>query len=138
MRTLWIMAVLLVGVEGHLMQFETLIMKVAGRSGVWYYGSYGCFCGAGGQGRPQDASDRCCLVHKCCYKKLTDCDPKKDRYSYSWVNKAIVCGEKNPHLKELCECDKAVAICFRENMDTYDKKKKINLKLFCKKTSGQC
>nr|P0DJP7.1 RecName: Full=Acidic phospholipase A2 Ts-A5; Short=svPLA2; AltName: Full=CTs-A5; AltName: Full=Phosphatidylcholine 2-acylhydrolase [Trimeresurus stejnegeri] len=23
----------------NLMQFETLIMKVAGRSGVWYYGS---------------------------------------------------------------------------------------------------
>nr|P0DJJ7.1 RecName: Full=Acidic phospholipase A2 Omo-E6; Short=svPLA2; AltName: Full=Phosphatidylcholine 2-acylhydrolase [Ovophis monticola] len=28
-----------------LMQFETLIMKIAGRSGVWIYGSYGCYCG---------------------------------------------------------------------------------------------
>nr|P0C933.1 RecName: Full=Phospholipase A2 2; Short=svPLA2; AltName: Full=LM-PLA2-II; AltName: Full=Phosphatidylcholine 2-acylhydrolase [Lachesis muta muta] len=49
----------------HLLQFEQLIRKIAGR-GFRYYGFYGCYCGLGGQGRPQDATDRCCFVHDCC------------------------------------------------------------------------
>nr|BAA08385.1 phospholipase A2 [Ovophis okinavensis] len=121
MRTLWIMAVLLLGaVEGHLMQFETLIMKIAGRSGVWWYG---CYCGAGGQGRPQDPSDRCCFVHDCCYGKVTGCNTKDEFYTYSEENGAITCGGENPCLKEVCECDLAAAICFRDNLDTYNSKK---------------
>nr|AHJ09567.1 phospholipase A2 [Ovophis okinavensis] len=123
MRTLWIMAVLLLGVEGHLMQFETLIMKIAGRSGVWWYGSYGCYCGAGGQGRPQDPSDRCCFVHDCCYGKVTGCNTKDEFYTYSEENGAITCGGEHPCLKEVCECDLAAAICFRDNLDTYNSKK---------------
>nr|AHJ09565.1 phospholipase A2 [Ovophis okinavensis] len=123
MRTLWIMAMLLLGVEGHLMQFETLIMKIAGRSGVWWYGSYGCYCGAGGQGRPQDPSDRCCFVHDCCYGKVTGCNTKDEFYTYSEENGAITCGGESPCLKEVCECDLAVAICFRDNLDTYNGKK---------------
>nr|AHJ09563.1 phospholipase A2 [Ovophis okinavensis] len=123
MRTLWIMAVLLLGVEGHLMQFETLIMKIAGKSGVWWYGSYGCYCGAGGQGRPQDPSDRCCFVHDCCYGKVTGCNTKDEFYTYSEENGAITCGGENPCLKEVCECDLAAAICFRDNLDTYNSKK---------------
>nr|AHJ09562.1 phospholipase A2 [Ovophis okinavensis] len=123
MRTLWIMAMLLLGVEGHLMQFETLIMKIAGRSGVWWYGSYGCYCGAGGQGRPQDPSDRCCFVHDCCYGKVTGCNTKDEFYTYSEENGAITRGGENPCLKEVCECDLAAAICFRDNLDTYNSKK---------------
>nr|AEO99168.1 phospholipase A2 [Ovophis monticola]AHJ09584.1 phospholipase A2 [Ovophis makazayazaya] len=123
MRTLWIMAVLLLGVEGDLMQFETLIMKIAGRSGVWFYGYYGCYCGAGGQGRPQDASDRCCFVHDCCYGKVDSCNPKSNTYVYSEENGAIVCGGDDPCKKEVCECDRVAAICFRDNIDTYDSKK---------------
>nr|AFJ79207.1 acidic secretory phospholipase A2 sPLA2-I [Bothrops diporus] len=122
MRTLWIMAVLLVGVKGSLVQFETLIMKIAGRSGVWYYGSYGCYCGSGGQGRPQDASDRCCFVHDCCYGKVTDCDPKADVYTYSEENGVVVCGGDDPCKKQICECDRVAATCFRDNKDTYDNK----------------
>nr|AHJ09587.1 phospholipase A2 [Trimeresurus cardamomensis] len=120
MRTLWIMAVLLVGVGGHLMQFETMIKKVAGRSGIWWYGSYGCYCGKGGQGRPQDASDRCCFVHDCCYGRVNGCDPKDDSYAYSWNNGDIVCDKTHP-CKDVCECDKALATCFRDNLKTYKK-----------------
>nr|AJA90800.1 acidic phospholipase A2 [Azemiops feae] len=138
MRTLWIVAVLLMGVKGSLIQFETLIMKVAGRSGIWYYGSYGCFCGAGGQGRPQDASDRCCFVHDCCYGKVTGCDPKMDSYTYSEENKAIVCGGDNPCKKEVCECDKAAAICFRDNLDTYNKEYWFYPASNCQEESEQC
>nr|AHJ09555.1 phospholipase A2 [Trimeresurus gumprechti] len=133
MRTLWIMAVLLVVVEGSVIELGKMILQETGKNPVTHYGAYGCNCGVGGRGKPKDATDRCCFVHKCCYKKLTDCDPKKDRYSYSWVNKAIVCGEKDPCLKEMCECDKAVAICLGENLETYNKKYKLNLKVFCKK-----
>nr|AID56658.1 gintexin acidic subunit precursor [Gloydius intermedius] len=122
MRTLWIMAVLLLGVEGSLVQFETLIMKIAGRSGVWYYRSYGCYCGAGGQGWPQDASDRCCFVHNCCYRKVTGCDPQLDVYSYTEENGDIICGGDDSCQTQICECDRAAAICFRDNMGTYDYK----------------
>nr|A8E2V9.1 RecName: Full=Basic phospholipase A2 Tgc-K49; Short=svPLA2; AltName: Full=Phosphatidylcholine 2-acylhydrolase; Flags: Precursor [Trimeresurus gracilis]AAW92122.1 K49 phospholipase A2-like protein [Trimeresurus gracilis] len=132
MRTLWIVAVLLVG-EGSLIQLWEMIFQEMGKGAAKKYGLYGCNCGMGHRGRPVDATDRCCSVHKCCYKKLTDCDPKTDRYSYSWENGAIVCGGDDPCRKEVCECDKATTICFRDNLDTYDKKYKIYLKFLCKK-----
>nr|AHJ09546.1 phospholipase A2 [Trimeresurus erythrurus] len=138
MRTLWIMAVLLVGVEGHLMQFENMIMKVAGRSGIWWYGPYGCYCGAGGRGRPQDASDRCCFVHDCCYGRVNGCDPKDDFYKYSEENGDIVCEEDNPCTKEICECDKAAAICFRDNIETYQNKYWSYPAKYCKEESEPC
>nr|P0DUN7.1 RecName: Full=Basic phospholipase A2 homolog LmutTX; Short=svPLA2 homolog; AltName: Full=LmmV toxin; AltName: Full=Lys49 PLA2-like [Lachesis muta muta] len=115
-----------------LVELGKMILQETGKNPVTSYGAYGCNCGVLGSGKPKDATDRCCYVHKCCYKKLTDCDPKKDRYSYSWKDKTIVCGENNSCLKELCECDKAVAICLRENLDTYNKKYNY-LKPFCKK-----
>nr|P0DJJ8.1 RecName: Full=Basic phospholipase A2 BP-I; Short=svPLA2; AltName: Full=Basic protein I; Short=BP1; Short=BPI; AltName: Full=Phosphatidylcholine 2-acylhydrolase; Flags: Precursor [Protobothrops flavoviridis]ALN37915.1 Lys49 phospholipase A2 isozyme BP-I [Protobothrops tokarensis]ALN37918.1 phospholipase A2 isozyme BP-I precursor [Protobothrops tokarensis]BAA01561.1 phospholipase A2 isozyme, basic protein I [Protobothrops flavoviridis]BAA02651.1 phospholipase A2 [Protobothrops flavoviridis] len=134
MRTLWIMAVLLLGVDGSLVQLWKMIFQETGKEAAKNYGLYGCNCGVGRRGKPKDATDSCCYVHKCCYKKVTGCDPKMDSYSYSWKNKAIVCGEKNPPcLKQVCECDKAVAICLRENLGTYNKKYTIYPKPFCKK-----
>nr|AAW92117.1 acidic phospholipase A2 [Bothriechis schlegelii] len=138
MRTLWIVAVLLVGVEGDLLQFEGMIMTIAGRSGIWYYGSYGCYCGAGGQGKPQDASDRCCFVHDCCYGKVTECNPKKDSYTYTEENGAVVCGGDDPCMKEVCECDKNAAICFRDNLDTYDNKYWFYPAKYCQEESEPC
>nr|P24605.3 RecName: Full=Basic phospholipase A2 homolog 2; Short=svPLA2 homolog; AltName: Full=Myotoxin II; Short=Basp-II; Short=Lys49 Mt-II; Short=MtxII; Flags: Precursor [Bothrops asper] len=136
MRTLWIMAVLLVGVEGSLFELGKMILQETGKNPAKSYGAYGCNCGVLGRGKPKDATDRCCYVHKCCYKKLTGCNPKKDRYSYSWKDKTIVCGENNSCLKELCECDKAVAICLRENLNTYNKKYRYYLKPLCKKADA--
>nr|AAL36975.1 Lys-49 phospholipase A2 precursor [Deinagkistrodon acutus] len=138
MRALWIVAVLLVGVEGSLFELGKMIWQETGKNPVKNYGLYGCNCGVGGRGEPLDATDRCCFVHKCCYKKLTDCDSKKDRYSYKWKNKAIVCGKNQPCMQEMCECDKAFAICLRENLDTYNKSFRYHLKPLCKKTSEQC
>nr|Q2PG81.2 RecName: Full=Basic phospholipase A2 PeBP(R)-I/II; Short=svPLA2; AltName: Full=Phosphatidylcholine 2-acylhydrolase; Flags: Precursor [Protobothrops elegans]BAE72889.1 phospholipase A2 [Protobothrops elegans] len=132
MRTLWIMAVLLLGVEGSLVELWKMVFQETGKEAVKNYGLYGCNCGVGKRGKPVDATDRCCFVHRCCYKKVTGCDPKKDRYSYSWENKAIVCGEKNPCLKQVCECDKAVAICLRENLGTYNKNHRVTVKFLCK------
>nr|AHJ09533.1 phospholipase A2 [Trimeresurus hageni] len=137
MRTLWIMAVLLVGVEGHLIQFETLIMKVAGRSGMFSYSAYGCYCGWGGSGQPQDDTDRCCSIHNCCYGKVNGCSTKWDSYSYSIENGDIVCDEKHA-CKDVCECDKAVATCFRDNLDTYKKKYIFHSTSSCVKVSTPC
>nr|AHJ09588.1 phospholipase A2 [Trimeresurus cardamomensis] len=138
MRTLWIMAVLLLGVEGNLLQFELLIMKVAGRSGIVWYSDYGCFCGKGGHGRPQDATDRCCFVHDCCYGRVNGCDPKDDFYTYREENGNIVCEEDNPCTKEICECDKDAAICFRDNINTYDNKYWFYPAKYCKEESEPC
>uniref|UniRef100_A0A0K8RSG0 Phospholipase A2 1c n=1 Tax=Crotalus horridus TaxID=35024 RepID=A0A0K8RSG0_CROHD len=122
MRTLWIVAGLLLGVEGSLVQFEMMIMEVAKRSGLLWYSAYGCYCGWGGHGRPQDATDRCCFVHDCCYGKATDCNPKRVSYTYSEENGEIVCGGDDPCGTQICECDKAAAICFRDNIPSYDNK----------------
>ncbi|KAL7978559.1 hypothetical protein Chor_005541 [Crotalus horridus] len=100
MRTLWIVAVLLLGVEGSLVQFEMMIMEVAKRSGL--------LC--------------CCFVHDCCYGKATDCNPKRVSYTYSEENGEIVCGGDDPCGTQICECDKAAAICFRDNIPSYDNK----------------
>uniref|UniRef100_A0A6B2F8H4 Phospholipase A2-like central domain-containing protein n=1 Tax=Bothriechis nubestris TaxID=1766655 RepID=A0A6B2F8H4_9SAUR len=133
MRTLWIMAVLLVGVEGSMYELWKMILLETGKNAATSYVAYGCNCGVGGRGQPKDATDRCCFVHKCCYKKLTDCNPKTDRYSHSLKDKTIVCGENKPCLKELCECDKALAICLGENVNTYNKEYKIHMKFLCEK-----
>nr|P81165.1 RecName: Full=Basic phospholipase A2 homolog GodMT-II; Short=svPLA2 homolog; AltName: Full=Myotoxin II [Cerrophidion godmani]1GOD_A Chain A, PROTEIN (PHOSPHOLIPASE A2) [Cerrophidion godmani] len=117
-------------------QLWKMILQETGKNAVPSYGLYGCNCGVGSRGKPKDATDRCCFVHKCCYKKLTDCSPKTDSYSYSWKDKTIVCGDNNPCLQEMCECDKAVAICLRENLDTYNKNYKIYPKPLCKKADA--
>nr|AHJ09544.1 phospholipase A2 [Trimeresurus sabahi] len=122
MRTLWIMAVLLVVVEGSLIELTKMIVQEMGKNTLTSYSLYGCNCGVGGRRKPVDATDRCCFVHDCCYGKVTGCDPKKDFYTYSEENGAIVCGGDDPCKKEICECDKDAAICFRDNMDTYDNK----------------
>nr|P82950.1 RecName: Full=Basic phospholipase A2 homolog; Short=svPLA2 homolog; AltName: Full=Myotoxin II [Atropoides nummifer]2AOZ_A Chain A, Phospholipase A2 homolog [Atropoides nummifer] len=117
----------------NLYQLWKMILQETGKNAAPSYGFYGCNCGVGSRGKPKDATDRCCFVHKCCYKALTDCSPKTDSYSYSWKDKTIVCGKNNPCLKQECECDKAVAICLRDNLDTYNKNYKIYPKPLCKK-----
>nr|P20474.2 RecName: Full=Basic phospholipase A2 myotoxin I; Short=MT-I; Short=svPLA2; AltName: Full=Myotoxic phospholipase; AltName: Full=Myotoxin III; AltName: Full=Phosphatidylcholine 2-acylhydrolase; Flags: Precursor [Bothrops asper] len=138
MRTLWIMAVLLVGVEGSLIEFAKMILEETKRLPFPYYTTYGCYCGWGGQGQPKDATDRCCFVHDCCYGKLSNCKPKTDRYSYSRKSGVIICGEGTPCEKQICECDKAAAVCFRENLRTYKKRYMAYPDLLCKKPAEKC
>nr|AHJ09558.1 phospholipase A2 [Gloydius brevicaudus] len=138
MRTLWIMAVLLLGVEGSLLQFRKMIKKMTGKEPVVSYAFYGCYCGSGGQGKPKDATDRCCFVHNCCYEKVTGCDPKWDDYTYSWKDGDIVCGGDDPCKKEVCECDKAAAICFRDNLKTYNKRYMTYPNILCSSKSEKC
>ncbi|KAG5858194.1 snake venom acidic phospholipase A2 precursor [Bothrops jararaca] len=138
MRTLWIVAVLLVGVEGNLWQFGRMIQQETGKHPLFHYLSYGCYCGWGGGGQPKDATDRCCYVHDCCYGKVTGCDPKIDIYTYSKETGDIVCGGDDPCKKQICECDRVAAICFQDNKDTYDKKYRFLNAENCQEASEAC
>nr|CAE47122.1 ammodytin I1(C) variant [Vipera aspis zinnikeri] len=138
MRILWIVAVCLIGAEGHLSQFGDMINKKTGIFGIMSYIYYGCYCGWGGKGKPLDATDRCCFVHDCCYGRVNGCDPKLSTYSYSFENGDIVCGGDHPCLRAVCECDRVAAICFGENMITYDKQYMLYSLLDCKEESEQC
>nr|CAE47190.1 ammodytin I2(A) variant [Vipera aspis aspis] len=137
MRTLWIVAVCLIGVVGNLYQFGNMIFKMTKKSALLSYSNYGCYCGWGGKGKPQDATDRCCFVHDCCYGRVNGCDPKLSIYSYSFENGDIVCGGDDPCLRAVCECDRVAAICFGENLNTYDKKYKNYPSSHCTETE-QC
>nr|Q6EER3.1 RecName: Full=Basic phospholipase A2 Sct-N6; Short=svPLA2; AltName: Full=Phosphatidylcholine 2-acylhydrolase; Flags: Precursor [Sistrurus tergeminus]AAR14163.1 N6b basic phospholipase A2 [Sistrurus tergeminus] len=138
MRTFWIVAVLLVGVEGNLLQFNKMIKIMTKKNAIPSYSSYGCYCGWGGRGRPKDATDRCCFVHDCCYEKLTDCSPKTDTYSYSLKSGVIICGGNDPCKKQICECDKAAAVCFGENLSTYKKRYMFYPDFLCTDPSETC
>nr|P24294.1 RecName: Full=Acidic phospholipase A2 PLA-2; Short=svPLA2; AltName: Full=Phosphatidylcholine 2-acylhydrolase [Eristicophis macmahoni]AAB20147.1 phospholipase A2-2, PLA-2 [Eristocophis macmahoni=leaf-nosed viper, Peptide, 121 aa] [Eristicophis macmahoni] len=106
----------------NLYQFGEMISKKTGTFGLFSYVYYGCYCGLGGKGKPLDATDRCCFVHDCCYGRVNGCNPKLSIYSYSFQNGDIVCGDEEDCLRDVCECDRVAAICFGENMNTYNKK----------------
>nr|CAE47222.1 ammodytin I2(D) isoform [Vipera ursinii] len=137
MRILWIVAVCLIGVEGNLYQFGKMIKYKTGKIALFSYSDYGCYCGWGGQGKPKDATDRCCFVHDCCYGRVNGCDPKLTIYSYSFENGDIVCGGGDSCKRAVCECDRVAAICFGENLNTYDKKYKNYPSSECTETE-QC
>nr|P81458.1 RecName: Full=Basic phospholipase A2 RVV-VD; Short=svPLA2; AltName: Full=Phosphatidylcholine 2-acylhydrolase; AltName: Full=R1 [Daboia russelii]1VIP_A Chain A, PHOSPHOLIPASE A2 [Daboia russelii russelii] len=106
----------------NLFQFAEMIVKMTGKNPLSSYSDYGCYCGWGGKGKPQDATDRCCFVHDCCYEKVKSCKPKLSLYSYSFQNGGIVCGDNHSCKRAVCECDRVAATCFRDNLNTYDKK----------------
>nr|P59071.1 RecName: Full=Basic phospholipase A2 VRV-PL-VIIIa; Short=svPLA2; AltName: Full=DPLA2; AltName: Full=P1; AltName: Full=Phosphatidylcholine 2-acylhydrolase; AltName: Full=Phospholipase A2 4; Short=PLA24 [Daboia russelii]1CL5_A Chain A, PROTEIN (PHOSPHOLIPASE A2) [Daboia russelii pulchella]1CL5_B Chain B, PROTEIN (PHOSPHOLIPASE A2) [Daboia russelii pulchella]1FB2_A Chain A, PHOSPHOLIPASE A2 [Daboia russelii pulchella]1FB2_B Chain B, PHOSPHOLIPASE A2 [Daboia russelii pulchella]1FV0_A Chain A, P len=115
-----------------LLEFGKMILEETGKLAIPSYSSYGCYCGWGGKGTPKDATDRCCFVHDCCYGNLPDCNPKSDRYKYKRVNGAIVCEKGTSCENRICECDKAAAICFRQNLNTYSKKYMLYPDFLCK------
>ncbi|KFV69272.1 Basic phospholipase A2 ammodytoxin B, partial [Dryobates pubescens] len=39
-------------------ELERMIRASTGRSALWSYSWYGCFCGIGGRGTPLDSTDR--------------------------------------------------------------------------------
>uniref|UniRef100_A0A8C6CY90 Phospholipase A2 n=1 Tax=Moschus moschiferus TaxID=68415 RepID=A0A8C6CY90_MOSMO len=55
--TLWVFAGV-VPAEGDMLDLNKMVRQVTGKNPIFFYFSYGCYCGIGGQGQPRDATDR--------------------------------------------------------------------------------
>ncbi|XP_044165486.1 phospholipase A2 A2-actitoxin-Cgg2a-like [Acropora millepora] len=98
------------------------------------YNGYGCYCGLGGQGKPVDGLDRCCLVHDSCYEGLERRFNIKSIANYftpyiiNFFSCKCTSWQLTDFQKELCLCDQHAAECFKRNehnptYSKYDKKK---------------
>nr|XP_019567420.1 PREDICTED: phospholipase A2, membrane associated [Rhinolophus sinicus] len=145
MKTLLLLAVImsfgLLETHGNLANFAEMIFKVTGKEAASSYGFYGCYCGYSGRGTPKDATDRCCVAHDCCYKRLERrrCGTKLLGYKFAFYRGQVICENKGDHCKtQLCECDKAAAYCFARNKGTYSRKYQFYNNLFCTGKTVQC
>ncbi|XP_042100615.1 group IID secretory phospholipase A2 isoform X10 [Ovis aries] len=43
--------------EGDMLDLNKMVKQVTGKTPIFFYSSYGCYCGFGGQGQPRDATD---------------------------------------------------------------------------------
>ncbi|XP_060039855.1 putative inactive group IIC secretory phospholipase A2 isoform X2 [Erinaceus europaeus] len=82
----------LVPARSSFWQFQRMVRHVTGRSALFSYYGYGCYCGLGGKGTPVDDTDRCCLAHDCCYEKLKQqgCQPLLNNYQFHLTNGTVV------------------------------------------------
>ena len=106
------------------------------------YGSYGCWCGYKGSGRPLDDTDKCCYLHDKCYDEVDMIsDPSSlappsyiTKYEFQCIDNRAICDKTaNTALQsQLCECDRAAAECFTRSRSSYSSKLFfINAKRFC-------
>ncbi|XP_059572703.1 acidic phospholipase A2 PLA-1, partial [Alligator mississippiensis] len=121
--------------HGNAIQFGKMIKATTRKNALLSYNGYGCFCGLGGKGTPVDATDRCCHAHDCCYRraKQRGCkNPVITWYKYRIRKGRITCqllkiimclfllvNASNSCKKEVCECDRAAALCFKHTLSTY-------------------
>nr|XP_060614679.1 basic phospholipase A2 Sms-N6-like [Anolis sagrei ordinatus] len=142
MKLHWgMMALVVCGVletEGSIVEFGKMVKELTNKIAFFEYTSYGCYCGLGGRGQPRDATDRCCFNHDCCYSKLKQCDTTTDKYKFTIKDGTITCGEGTSCEKQICECDKTTAICFKDNLKTYDAKYRFYLDTNCNEKPPSC
>uniref|UniRef100_A0A8C5QAG3 Phospholipase A2 n=1 Tax=Leptobrachium leishanense TaxID=445787 RepID=A0A8C5QAG3_9ANUR len=119
-----------------LLDFGKMIKYVTGKNPLNYL-LYGCYCGLGGFGHPKDKTDWCCHKHDCCYGHLgkIGCKSMSKRYRFDVMDHKIICdAHKNYYCaRRICECDRAITLCFKENLrsfskefENYDKRAKCN------------
>ncbi|XP_066121243.1 phospholipase A2, membrane associated [Saccopteryx bilineata] len=109
--------------HGDLLDFWKMIRLMTGKKAVSSYAFYGCYCGFRGRGFPKDSTDWCCARHDCCYTLLEKqgCGTMFAGYEFTYQNGQIICAKQDRCKSELCLCDKTAAICFAENLNTYNK-----------------
>ncbi|NXN31298.1 PA2GE phospholipase, partial [Nycticryphes semicollaris] len=129
----------LVPTTGNLIQFGSMIKYKTGKSPQSYI-RYGCYCGLGGSKQPVDATDRCCHVHDCCYKRISSlfCSPKLVKYNFSKHGGQITCGSGTFCQMQSCECDRRAAECFQRTARSYNNRYKNYPNLFCKGRAPSC
>uniref|UniRef100_A0A8C8S933 Phospholipase A2 n=1 Tax=Pelusios castaneus TaxID=367368 RepID=A0A8C8S933_9SAUR len=108
--------------QGSLWELQKMIKQVTGKNAIWSYSRYGCYCGWGGKGTPKDDTDKCCLLHDCCYDKLSDlgCNAKIATYGYFYLRGEIYClGSRC--VRQSCKCDKEFVLCLKKHLGSYNK-----------------
>ena len=85
------------------------------------YLGHGCYCGAGGKGRPVDAIDECCRQHDLCFRKIntlcTVINPFISTYNWECNSGHSTCfgsNSQNGCRQQLCKCDKVFSSCIRK------------------------
>ncbi|XP_060574719.1 phospholipase A2 SSD387-like isoform X2 [Ruditapes philippinarum] len=114
-------------------EFGEMILLTADRNPMDFNG-YGNWCGFGGSGEVVDEIDQCCKVHDKCYLRLNngDCDTLlkykiyTTQYKWSFKSGQITCNTEDPCGVQLCQCDRAAAICFGEHNSEYNPNNKHN------------
>ncbi|KYO24545.1 group IID secretory phospholipase A2 [Alligator mississippiensis] len=126
MRNLHIFALLgacsLLEVNGSVLEYQKMIKQVTGKGAILSYYGYGCYCGSKGKGEPKDATDWCCHIHNCCYKRLkeSNCHGNTKRYDYAYKNGNIICALGSWCEEQVCACDRNAVFCLEKNLDTYN------------------
>ncbi|XP_055979392.1 phospholipase A2, membrane associated-like isoform X3 [Sorex fumeus] len=144
MKTLLLLALILafglLQTHGALWNFGKMIAKVTGKNPITDYSFYGCYCGYGGKGSPKDATDRCCFAHDCCYRRLMKkgCGTKGLNYDVTYSGSQIICAKQSSCRKQLCECDKKAALCFKNNKKSYNGKYRYYNNKKCSGKAPKC
>ncbi|KAL4662605.1 hypothetical protein H8957_014619 [Semnopithecus entellus] len=144
MKTLLLLAVIMIfgllQAHGNLVDFRKMIKLTTGKEAALSYGFYGCHCGVGGKGSPKDATDRCCVIHDCCYKRLEKrgCGTKFLSYKFSNKGSTITCAKQDSCRSQLCACDKAAAYCFARNKSSYNKNYQYYSNKLCRGSTPRC
>ncbi|XP_077787479.1 phospholipase A2 homolog otoconin-22-like [Podarcis muralis] len=110
-------------VTGLASQFNEMIQMSTVTYTLANFTNYGCHCGAGTQGFPVDAIDRCCHSHDCCYNKaeMFGCNPSTLSYRFYTQRDKIKCVKSRDRCEKLvCECDQKAANCFRKHLFAYN------------------
>ncbi|XP_071431945.1 group IIE secretory phospholipase A2-like [Pithys albifrons albifrons] len=107
-------------VSSNVIQFGDMILRSTGKFPL-AYNRYGCNCGFRTSKQPLDATDWCCHVHDCCYRRLdsSTCHPMRVFYKYHIQGGQITCGGGSHCQRGACACDKAAAECFRRTRSSY-------------------
>ncbi|XP_072465234.1 group IID secretory phospholipase A2 [Notamacropus eugenii] len=126
--------------QGSLLQLSKMIKQATGKNAVFSYLNYGCHCGVRGKGQPKDATDWCCKIHDCCYKQLKQqkFHVLVDKYNYSYIDGDIQCYGGSQYEKEICRCDKELALCLKRNLDSYQKSYRFLRKALCQDENPEC
>lgn len=127
--------------QGGLLNLNKMVSRMTGKKAIFNYWPYGCHCGLGGKGQPKDATDWCCRKHDCCYAhlKIDGCKSLTDNYKYSISQDFIQCSDKGSWCeRQLCACDKEVALCLKQNLDSYNKRLRYYWRPHCKGQTPTC
>ncbi|XP_004426169.1 PREDICTED: calcium-dependent phospholipase A2 [Ceratotherium simum simum] len=109
-------------VPGSLLELNSMIEKVTGKTAVTDYGFYGCYCGFSGRGTPKDGTDWCCWVHDRCYGQLEEkgCQIWTQSYRYRFTRDLVTCELGSLCQQQLCTCDQKLAYCLKRNLWSYN------------------